>query len=208
MAPFSFLPFPPGDPSMQCMPVAVQSPERKLTDADFMALGEGPPFHELIGGSLFMSPSPTRKHQRVCLELALHLRRYLDARPGSGELYIAPFDLHLSELDVVSPDLSYFSADRRDRLSDRGAEGAPDLVIEVLSPATARRDRHEKRPIYARHGVRELWLVHPELETVEIFDLEKQSDQPIAVLENGTNQTFGSRLLPGLELPLAALFPV
>ncbi len=204
---FSSLPFLSDNPTIPKMPVAVQSPERKLTDADFMALGEGPPFHELIGGHLFMSPSPTRKHQSVRLELALQLRRHLDACPGSGELYIAPFDLHLSEQDVLSPDLSYFSEDRRDRLSDRGAEGAPDLAIEVLSTATARRDRHEKRPIYARHGVRELWLVHPELETVEIFDLEKQPDQPIAVLENGTHQSFGSHLLPGLEISLVAQFP-
>ena len=107
---------------------------------------------------------------------------------------------------MLCPDLSFFSRERCDLLSERGAEGAPDLVIEVLSPSTARRDRKDKREIYTRHGVRELWLVHPDIETIEVFDLVKQPDQPVAMLENGTHPVIATDILPGLEAPLSDIF--
>lgn len=179
---------------------------RKKTVVDFMALGEGPPYAELINGNIVMAPSPFRSHQRVVLEIAFLLRKYLEERPEMGKIYLAPFDVHLGETDVLCPDLSFFSRGRCDLLSERGAEGAPDLVIEVLSPSTARRDRKDKREIYTRHGVRELWLVHPDIETIEVFDLVKQPDQPVAVLENGTHPAIATNILPGLEAPLADIF--
>lgn len=187
------------------MAMAAQSIDSKLTAADFMALGEGPPYPELIDGKLISSPSPSRNHQRVIQRLYQLIQNFLDNK-DLGEVYLAPFDVHLGDHDVFCPDLSYFSGERLDRLSDRGAEGAPDLVVEVLSPATARRDRHEKRPAYARSGVRELWLVHPELETIEVFDLATQPDQPIIVLENGTHAEITSMHLPGFTASLAAIF--
>ena len=188
------------------MPAIAERKERKQTVADFMALGEGPPFAQLIQGMIVMAPSPFRSHQRVILEIAFLIRKYLEAHPDMGKLYLAPFDVHFGENDVLCPDLSFFTSERCSRLSDRGAEGAPDLVIEVLSPATARRDRKDKREIYTLHGVRELWLVHPELETIEVFDLLKQPDQPVAVLENGTHAAITTDILPGLQAPLADIF--
>jgi Uma2 family endonuclease len=188
------------------MPAIAERKERKQTVADFLALGEGPPFAELIQGIIVMAPSPFRSHQRVILEIAFILRKYLEDHPGAGKIYLAPFDVHLGPHDVLCPDLSFFSNERCAVLSDRGAEGAPDLVIEVLSAATARRDRKDKREIYTHHGVRELWLVHPELETIEVFDLVKQPDQPVAVLENGTHDAITTAILPGLQAPLADIF--
>lgn len=187
------------------MPAIVERTARKQTVADFMALGEGPPFAELINGNIVMAPSPFRSHQRVIQRIYQLLQNHLDQNPA-GEAYLAPFDVHFSESDVLCPDLSYFSAERCDRLSDRGAEGAPDLVIEVLSPSTARRDRKDKREIYTRHGVRELWLVNTELETIEVFDLVKQPDQPVSVLENGTHPEIRTEILPGFSGPLADVF--
>jgi len=188
------------------MPAIAETKDRMKTVADFMALGEGPPFAQLIQGSIVMAPSPFRSHQRVILEIAFLLRKYLEEQPEMGKIYLAPFDVHFGETDVLCPDLSFFSNERCALLSDRGAEGAPDLVIEVLSPATARRDRKVKREIYTRHGVRELWLVHPDLETIEVFDLVKQPDQPVAVLENGTHPSITTDILPGLLAPLADIF--
>ena len=133
------------------------------------------------------------------------IQNYLDQH-STGEAYLAPFDIHFGENDVLSPNLSIFSTERCHLLSDRGAEGAPDLVIEVLSPSTARRDRKDKREIYARHEVKELWLVNTELETIEVFDLAKQPDQPVAVLENGTHPAIETTILPGFSGPLAAIF--
>lgn len=188
------------------MAVIAERTERKKTVADYLALGEGPPFAELIHGNIVMAPSPFRSHQRVILEIAFLLRKHLDDHPDAGKIYLAPFDVHFGENDVLCPDLSFFSSGRCHLLSDRGAEGAPDLVIEVLSPSTARRDRKDKREIYTLHGVRELWLVNTELETIEIFDLVKQPDQPVAVLENGTHPTISTTILPGFSGPLADIF--
>jgi Uma2 family endonuclease len=187
------------------MAAIAEKTERKQTVADFMALGEGPPFAELINGNITMAPSPFRSHQRVIQRIYQLIQNHLDHHP-SGEAYLAPFDVHFGENDVLCPDLSFFSTERCGLLSDRGAEGAPDLVIEVLSPSTARRDRKDKREIYTHHGVRELWLVHPELETIEVFDLAKQPDQPVAVLENGTHPEISTVILPGFSGPLADIF--
>ena len=190
------------------MVAIAETPEQKKTVADYLALGEGPTYAELISGNIFMAPSPFRSHQRVILEIAFLLRKYLEEHPDAGKIYLAPFDIHFGENDVLCPDLSFFSTDRCHLLSDRGAEGAPDLVIEVLSPSTARRDRKDKREIYIRHGVRELWLVHPELETIEVFDFAQQPDQPVAVLENGTHPAIATGILPGFSGLLAAIFQI
>ena len=187
------------------MPAIAETKDRMKTVADFMALGEGPPFAQLIQGSIVMEPSPFRSHQRVIQRIYQLIQNHLDRNP-CGEAYLAPFDVHFGGTDVLCPDLSFFSNERCALLSERGAEGAPDLVIEVLSPATARRDRKVKREIYTRHGVRELWLVHPDLETIEVFDLVKQPDQPVAVLENGTHPSITTDILPGLLAPLADIF--
>ena len=188
------------------MPAIAEKEARKQTVADFMALGEGPPFAELIAGTIVMAPSPFRSHQRVVLEIAFLIRKHIESGAFEGKLYLAPFDIHLGESDVLCPDLSFFSSARCHLLSDRGAEGAPDLVIEVLSPSTARRDRKDKREIYTHHGVRELWLVHPELETIEVFDLTTQPDQPISVLENGTHEAISTSILPGFLGKLEDIF--
>jgi Uma2 family endonuclease len=187
------------------MAAIAERTERKKTVADYLALGEGPPFAELIHGNIVMAPSPFRSHQRVIQRIYQLIQNHLDQNPA-GEAYLAPFDVHFGENDVLCPDLSFFSSGRCHLLSDRGAEGAPDLVIEVLSPSTARRDRKDKREIYTLHGVRELWLVNTELETIEIFDLVKQPDQPVAVLENGTHPAISTTILPGFSGPLADIF--
>jgi Uma2 family endonuclease len=180
--------------------------DHRKTAADFLALKEGPPFAELIDGEIIMAPSPLRNHQQVVLSLAVAIRNHLEGNKAAGKLYIAPFDIHLGEHDVLCPDLSFFVEASLHLLSDRGAEGAPDLVIEVLSPSTARRDRKVKREIYARHGVKELWLVHPDAQTIEVFDFSRHPDEPVSVLENGTHPAIATPLLPGLELPLAKVF--
>ena len=153
-----------------------------------------------------MAPSPFRSHQQVVVNLILGIGNHLDANGIPGKLFAAPFDIHLSKHDVLCPDLSFFSKGSLHLLSERGAEGAPDLAIEVISPSTARRDRKVKREIYARHGVKELWLVHPDSETIEIFDFAKRQDEPVSVVENGTHPAISTPLLPGLELLLSRVF--
>jgi Uma2 family endonuclease len=180
--------------------------EHKKTVADFMALGEGPPYAQLIDGEIIMAPSPFRNRQQLVLNLILVIGNHLESGADPGKLFVAPFDVHLSEHNVLCPDLCFFSGERLELLSERGAEGAPDLVIEVLSPSTARRDRKVKREIYARYGAKELWLVSPDTETIEVFDFFTKRDEPVVVLENGTHPAITTKLLPGLEIPLGRIF--
>lgn len=176
---------------------------KQLTVSDFRELPEGPPYYQLIEGDFFMSPSPNRAHQDVLLNLAVALRKYLEEHP-IGTVHIAPSDVELSEFNVYEPDLYFVSNGRAHILTDQGAAGAPDLVVEILSPKTARLDRGVKRRNYARAGVKELWLVDVEARSVEVFRFAEAAEEPVAVATAESNLT--TPVLPGLELPLETIF--
>jgi len=113
---------------------------------------------ELIWGTFYVSPSPSALHQMV---LVLLLRHLLDLAEPVGALVLpAPLDVLLGDHSVVQPDLIYLSAERRHLVHER-VEGAPDLLVEIVSPGTARRDRGDKIRLYAEAGVREYWIVDP-----------------------------------------------
>src|SRR6185369_7809611 len=109
---------------------------RPLTVHDYRELPEGPPYYQLIEGDLYMSPAPNRYHQDILNNLSFMLRQHLEGNPV-GKTYFAPFDIFLTKLNVYQPDLVFISNERRPILTNQGAEGAPDLVIEILSPSTA-----------------------------------------------------------------------
>lgn len=132
--------------------------------------------YELIDGRAYaMSPAPTRRHQQVVGELFSQIHGQLRGHPCQA--YVAPFDVRLprgteadDEVDtVVQPDIAVFCD--RSRLDERGARGAPDWIIEVLSPGTASHDQLLKRDLYERHGVAEYWLVHPGDRLVTVYRL-------------------------------------
>ena len=132
--------------------------------------------YELIDGQAFaMSPAPGRQHQEIVGEV---FRQVADALEGSGcRVYVAPFDVRLPRGDqaddaidtVVQPDISVVCDFAK--LDDRGCRGAPDWVIEVLSPGSASHDQIVKRAVYERHGVREFWLIHPADRVVTVYGL-------------------------------------
>src|ERR1041385_869982 len=126
-----------------------------------------------------MSPSPTWYHQKILSNLAKLLFRYLDKEP-IGELISAPLDTYLTELNVYQPDILFVSNERKKIFKKEGVHGAPNFVIEILSPRTAKYDRGAKRDIYARTGVRELWLVDPESKTIQVFHFAQSADVPVA----------------------------
>ncbi len=132
--------------------------------------------YELIDGRAYaMSPAPTRRHQQVVGELFRQIANALQGHPCRA--YVAPFDVRLPRGDeadeaidtVVQPDIAVFCD--RSRLDERGARGAPDWIIEVLSPGTASHDQLLKRDLYERHGVSEYWLVHPGDRLVTVYRL-------------------------------------
>ncbi len=173
-----------------------------LTVADYRELGEGPPYHQLIEGELFMSPAPNRYHQDIVLNLAFILKSHLAASP-LGTLYLAPMDVYLDDINVYEPDLLFVSNERRDLLADDGIHGAPDLVVEVLSPSTAKLDKR-KRANFARYGTREFWQIDPHLQQIQRFDFARDAAKPVQIIDEG--ETFECPLFPGLTLATAEIF--
>jgi Uma2 family endonuclease len=173
-----------------------------FTVADFAELGEGPPYHQLIEGDLFMSPSPNCYHQDILLNLAFILKRYL-AEHAVGSLYLAPMDVYLDDLNVYEPDLVFVGKDRRELLKDDGVHGAPDLVVEILSPSTTRLDKR-KRANFAKHGTKEFWQIDPNLQQIQRFDFAKDPAKPVQIIDDGEN--FESSLFPGLTISATEIF--
>ena len=184
--------------------VATTQPAVKLTYEDYRATPADKRY-ELLDGQLIMVPAPNLDHQRVQLELAAQLHRFIRDR-ALGELFIPACDVLLSDNDVVQPDLLFVSREREHLLSGgQNVRGAPDLVVEILSPGTARRDRGQKRALYGRHGVTEYWLVDPVAETIRIHRLQGKNLIPTRTF--GREETLRSPLLSGLELHLDDIFP-
>jgi Uma2 family endonuclease len=142
-------------------------------------------------------PSPIPLHQMVSARLYLALADYV--REHGGIVLYAPLDIVLTEYDVMQPDLVFFTRERQHLVNPRQVTRvAPDLAIEILSPGTERNDRGRKLRLLARHGVRELWLVDPEAETIEIYALQG-SEFVIADVASGSTPV-RSPLLPELSL--------
>jgi Uma2 family endonuclease len=181
--------------------VDVPSKDR-YTYADYRQLPEGAPY-ELVHGELVMSPAPELRHQRVARRFFRTLDNIVTKDVG-GEVFFAPFDVRLSEETVLQPDLAFVSSAHADRLSTQAIEGAPDLVAEILSPATAHRDLTVKKRLYEMHGVREYWVIDPGQRTVEVFEnIEGGFRQRTRAVEEGTA---GSGILDAFEVDLSELF--
>ena len=144
----------------------------KFTYKDYRSLPESEiKRYELMEGELVTLPSPGLKHQIISRNLEFILYRFVQGK-NLGTVIHAPLDAHLGE-DVVQPDVIFISRQRYDIITEEEIRGAPDLTVEILSPATAERDRTYKRTLYARGGVQEHWTVDPGKETTEVLTLTK-----------------------------------
>jgi Uma2 family endonuclease len=157
--------------------------------------------YELIGGEIVVSPSPSRAHQQLVLRLVIQLQAFVEAH-RLGEVILAPFDVRFSPHDVVEPDVLFVSRERLAILGNTYVDGAPDLVIEILSPSTRGRDEGEKLSLYAASGVREYWLVDPANKSFRALAID--ADRYRLIPPAGS--VVGSRVLPGLEIDAEALF--
>ena len=177
----------------------------KLTYDDYRSAPEDRR-HELLDGDLVVAPAPSLRHQRVLRALARLLDRFAE-ETGLGEVLFAPCDVVLSDTDVVQPDLLFISRGREHLVRNGdNVQGAPDLVVEILSPATAGRDRGYKRVLYARHGVAEYWIVDPVAETIWVH-LPREGSL-VVTQTCGRGQTLRSPTLQGFEANPDDIFTV
>jgi Uma2 family endonuclease len=174
-----------------------------LTVAEYENLPETGPRYQLIEGDLYMAPAPNRFHQDISRNLEVILANYLSTHP-IGVLYDAPFDVYLTDIDVFQPDLLIVLNENRAILTDGGAEGAPDLVVEVLSPKTRQLDLVNKKRVYARMGVKELWIIDPDERDLTTYRFDQDPTEPMARISG--QREVSSPLLPGLAIPLADIF--
>lgn len=183
------------------------APPVKLTYEDFLLFPDDGKRHELIDGEHYVTPSPNTRHQRIVGRLYGPIWNYLRAHT-IGEIFLAPFDVVFSNFDVVEPDLLYVSKKRAAEVITREhVKGSPDLVIEIGSPSTRRRDETIKRRLYECSQVVEYWVVDPDVDVVRIYRRDgDRFARPIELsLEAGDGLT--SPVLPGFELALAEVFP-
>src|SRR2546427_4969100 len=180
---------------------SVETGRSGLTYEDYCALPDDGLRYEIVDGMLFAEPSPRRAHQEAVGNLFAILHGYVRAH-DLGKVYVAPFDVILDPRTTVVPDLVFVVRDHLDIVAERGVEAAPDLLVEVLSPGTARRDRVRKLNAYARHGVRHYWLVDPEAKTVEAFELVEGAYRLAAAVAGGDEFRPGAFPGPALSLPL------
>lgn len=132
----------------------------KLTYQDYLLLPDDGNRYEVIDGDLFVTPSPVTRHQTIAMRLSHLFMTYLETHP-IGTILAAPCDVVLSEFNIVEPDLLFVHHKSSARITEKHIEGPPDLVIEILSPGTAARDRTLKRKRYEHFGVRQYWLIDP-----------------------------------------------
>jgi len=174
----------------------------KFTHADLLEAPDDGKRREIVDGELFATPSPNLDHQRILRRIGLVVANYLEANP-IGEIFYAPMDVILSDFDVLEPDLLVVLNGHRDILKT-WVEGAPDLVVEILSPTTSKRDRGVKLKAYARHGVTEYWIVDPDQRAVEVYRLDRERYLAPRIFREQEQLT--SAMLPSFSLSVSRVF--
>jgi Uma2 family endonuclease len=179
--------------------------DARLTYDDLARMPDDGMRHEIIDGVHYVTPAPSLRHQRVSMRLAAALAHYLEIHPV-GEVLAAPVDTVFTQWDVVEPDLLFVADDQRGILTEPNIQGAPALVVEILSPGTRKRDLGVKKDLFDRGGVREYWIVDPKENTVTIY--RRSSDGSLGEVQALPEQAnaITTPLLPGFSLALDRLF--
>ncbi len=174
----------------------------KLTYDDYCSLTDEKRY-ELIEGDLFMVPAPDFYHQIVSGNIEFPLRNFVKKRQ-LGVVVYAPVDVVLSTEDVLQPDILFISNERRHVITEKNVSGAPDLVVEILSSSTQERDKLIKRHLYAKHGVKEYWIVDPITKNIEVLSLGSEGYKLFGIFF--IDDVLSSPLIEGFSLPLQEVF--
>lgn len=181
----------------------------RYTYSDYLTWNDDQRWELIDGVAYNMTPAPSRLHQQIALELSRQVANYLLDKPC--QVFAAPFDVRLPEGDesadetytVVQPDISVVCDSHK--LDDAGCIGAPDLIVEIISPPSSRRDHKEKFVCYERAGVKEYWLADPVSKTVMVFKLgfDNRYGRPDVYADE---EKVSVGVLPGLEIDLQLVF--
>ena len=186
--------------------MVVSSAKPILTYEDYLNI-PGDDRYELIDGELILVGSPNEAHQTTDASLGARMYIFVEDR-DLGRVYHAPFDVILTEPDgsvnVVQPDLIFVSKERESVITPANIQGAPDLLVEILSPSTRRLDMTTKLELYARHGVREYWIADPAERTIVVMLLNDGKYDTVA--EYGADDTLVSTTLEGFSVALDRIF--
>lgn len=177
--------------------------EIKFTYRDWLQLPEDGQRYEIIEGELFVTPAPATKHQRISAGIEWFL--YAFAVRHNLIVLDAPIGVKLSSYSTVQPDIVVISKERQSIIEEQVVAGAPDLIIEITSPRTAKVDRTRKKELYARYGVKEYWIVDAKGETVDVFTLVGREYELYRTF--GREDILRSRLFGKLRIPLDRVFP-
>ena len=181
--------------------MVTREPKANLTYKDYAKTPEGERW-ELIDGELIVAPSPKEAHQRCQIKTGSLMFSFAENN-DSGKVYIE-FDVVLSESDTVRPDIIFVSKERLHIITEDNVQGAPDLVVEIRSPSTARLDWTVKRELYARHGVKEYWLIDPEAGTIAVLLLDEAELKVAGVF--GEGDSLASTTVDGFSVALSDVF--
>ncbi len=174
------------------------------TYEDFLRLPDDGNRYEIIDGVLYMTDAPDPEHQYAVVEIVGELRNFVKAN-NLGVVYTAPIEVHLPGIaQPVQPDVLFVAQARRAIVKPKFIEGAPDLIVEVLSQSTTRLDRRVKFDAYERAGVREYWIVNPKLHSIEVYSLVR--GEYALHGEYGPGERAASEVLPGVELLTDTVF--
>lgn len=185
--------------------MAARMLKTKWTYEDYLLFPDDGNRHELIDGEHVMTPAPTTRHQRISARLLTVLENFL-RQTRLGVVFAAPCDVVLSDVDVVEPDLLVISTSRRGIITEKNIQGAPDLVVEILSDSTRKTDEIIKRKLYEQYDVKEYWILDPDLETVKIYRKDNTTFGLPIHLTREQHDHLSTPLFPGFQVSLTELF--
>jgi len=177
--------------------------KKKYTYEDYLKTPDDVRY-ELIEGDLIMAPSPITKHQRISGKIFAFIFTFVMDN-NLGEIFSAPYDVLLDDKNVIQPDILFISKDRLNIIGEKNIQGAPDLIIEILSEATAYRDTIQKKRLYTRFGVREYWIVAPDDKLVEVYYLKDEGEYRL-LKTYFEKDTIESQVIRGLKIDLNRIF--
>lgn len=195
--------------SLILMALPLSKSVQRFTYKDYLGWPEDERWELINGVAYDMSPAPSRLHQEISIILSSKIYNYLEGKPC--KVYYAPFDVRLPEgqeiedeiQTVVQPDIAVICDESK--LDDKGCKGAPDWIIEIVSPNTVKKDLKEKAELYEKHGVREYWVIHPDDKIVMIYSLgeDRKYSRP-EVYSN--DDVVESKILSGMKIDLNLIF--